>query len=69
MAPTIPGISENPQQVLFGDFLSLILELDNKEQSKIVDRANIISSRKAGAYELDVNTALCTISLLTRKYL
>jgi hypothetical protein len=55
--------------VLFGDFLSLILEFDHKEQSKIIDRANVIASRTAGAYELDVNTALSTIALLAVKQL
>lgn len=49
------------------DFLGLVLEMDTKEQSKIVDKANIIYShptKKNDEFEMDVNTALALVGLV-----
>lgn len=48
-------------------FLKLLLEMEPKEQSKIVDKANIIYSqptKKNEEFEMDLNTALTLVGLV-----
>ena len=62
---SIPGISsDHVSSVLMSDFLALLIELDSKEQYKVVDRANVLYSKKHSEYEMDLTMAISLVSLI-----